>query len=190
MKTVRFKQLVEASGKPEVKALWGPAEEDRELQRAIKESRVLTLHQENVGSKKDYGVIGFWPEHTAQYVIFPKSLKQFSDRRVIGIDYGMMEPEPARAGKKASAPESPPRAEKARRPAQRSTARPAKESPSPTPRPSPPPKKVREARHPEAAPDRATVLKEIHATLDELEAGKAVPALRRLERLAARLELP
>ncbi|PTY08864.1 hypothetical protein DB347_04650 [Opitutaceae bacterium EW11] len=193
MKTVRFKQLVEACGRPEVKALWGPAKSDRELQRAIKEARVLTVHQENVGTKKDWGVIGFWPEHTAQYLIFPKSLKRFSDRRVIGIDYSVVEPD-------TSAPERKAVAAKPARHRKTRSAKPkkneARSKPEPSPRPAPSPQRApapSRARGSEVVDndsdlDRAHMLREVRLTLGELEAGKTEPALRRLERLAEALE--
>lgn len=192
MKTVRFKQLVEACGRPEVKALWGPAKSDRELQRAIKEARVLTVHQENVGTKKDWGVIGFWPEHTAQYLIFPKSLKRFSDRRVIGIDYSMVEPDTSAERKAVVAKPARHQETRSAKPKKNEARSEPKPSPPPAPSPqrSPAPSRARSSElvDNEGDLDRAHVLREVRLTLGALEAGKTVPALRRLERLAAALE--
>lgn len=89
MKTVRFANVVEASGAPETYLLWTPAANDKVFQRALKEHRVMTLHQELRGSKKDYGQVGFHEEANAQFLVFPKSLRRFEDRRVVGIDYAL-----------------------------------------------------------------------------------------------------
>lgn len=98
MKTARFTELVKKAGAPDSYLLWIPPKEDKVFQRAVKEHRVLTVHQENVGTKKDYGVVGFHEESNAQYLVFPKSLKTFVDRRIVGINYDLLAKE-SRAGK-------------------------------------------------------------------------------------------
>lgn len=90
MKTARFTELVSKAGAPETYLLWVRPKDDRVFQRAVKENRILTIHQENVGAKKDYGMVGFHEELNAQFLIFPKSLKAFADRRVIGINYDLL----------------------------------------------------------------------------------------------------
>ncbi len=55
--------------------------------KAHRQHRVMTLHQTVRGSTKDYGTIGLQMDAHAQILVFPRSLKKFSDRRVIGIDY-------------------------------------------------------------------------------------------------------
>jgi hypothetical protein len=90
MKTARFTDLVNKAGAPEPYLLWVPPKDDRVFQRAVKENRILTIHQENVGTKKDYGMVGFHEESNAQFLIFTKSLKTFADRRVIGINYDLL----------------------------------------------------------------------------------------------------
>lgn len=98
MKTARFAEVVKAGGAPEPYLLWVPAEKDRTFQRAIKEHRIMTIHQEPRGTKKDFGMVGFHQEPSAQWLMFPKSLRRFEDRRIIGINYELMaKPSPAQA---------------------------------------------------------------------------------------------
>ncbi|MEO7598253.1 MAG: hypothetical protein ABIV50_04935 [Opitutus sp.] len=104
MKTARFVEVVEKSGRPETYLLWVPAARDKRFQRAVKDHRIMTVHQELRGAKKDYGVVGFHEEDNAQYLLFPKSLRRFDERRVIGIDYELLgKGQPAQSNK-ASAP--------------------------------------------------------------------------------------
>ena len=87
MKTVRFQQIVAASGRPEIYLTWSAPEDDASLMKALKQCRVMTLHQTVRGTAKDYGTVGLQMGAHAQILIFPRSLKRFSDRRVVGIDY-------------------------------------------------------------------------------------------------------
>ena len=41
-------------------------------------------------SGTDFGIAGFKERKGATYLVFPKSLKQFTDRRVIGIDWTLV----------------------------------------------------------------------------------------------------
>lgn len=95
--TVRFLKVVEAAGKPQLHTLWGSPTSDAEFQKAVKAQRVMTIRQENVGTKKDFGLIGFSPEGRAQFLVFPRSLKPFQGRRVVGINYDLFAP-PAAPG--------------------------------------------------------------------------------------------
>jgi hypothetical protein len=104
MKTARFTDLVKQAGAPKSYLLWVPPKQDPVFQRALKDQRILTIHQENVGTKKDYGMVGFHEGPTAQYLVFPKPLKGFLDRRVIGINYDLLaqETQPAKGSAIAS----------------------------------------------------------------------------------------
>src|SRR5882757_6959436 len=51
----------------------------------------MTVKQEMVGSAKDFGIVGFIREKNASYLVFPKSLKEFQDRRIVGIKYDLIE---------------------------------------------------------------------------------------------------
>jgi hypothetical protein len=88
MKTVRFAEVVASAGRPEVHLLLARPQDDEILQRAIKANRVMTIHQEVVGNKADYGTTGF--EKTAgQILLFPKSIKRFAGRRVVGVNFDL-----------------------------------------------------------------------------------------------------
>src|SRR5688572_13228618 len=86
-KTVRFDALVQKSGEPEQVTLWTKPEDDRDFMKAVKSGRVVTLVQHNVGTKKDYGVVGFSRERNAAYLVFPKPLEPDEKTRVVGIKY-------------------------------------------------------------------------------------------------------
>lgn len=89
MKTVKFSQVVEKSGKPQLHLSWVPHAKDKLLMSALKANRVMSIHQTLRGSTKDYGTVGLLKTGETQLLIFPKSLSAFADRRVIAIDYGL-----------------------------------------------------------------------------------------------------
>jgi hypothetical protein len=88
-KTARFSQLIENCGKPQVYTLWQKPSIDRHLQAQIKNNRVVTVLKTESGS--DFGIAGFKESREARYLIFPKSLKRFADKRIIGIDWALVE---------------------------------------------------------------------------------------------------
>lgn len=85
-KTIRFQALIDRSGRPDVYTPWSDPLKDRAFQKAIKENRVLTIHQ-NLPGTKDYGEVGFEPDRGSQLLIFPKSLRWAESKRVVGIHY-------------------------------------------------------------------------------------------------------
>ena len=106
MGTVRFSKVVEAAGKPFVHVLWIDPAKDATLRNAIKTCRVMTVHQQPSTSNADYGAVGFEKNVPGQILIFPKTLKQFCDQRVIGVKYDLIE-WPA-VPKSQRAPKTPP----------------------------------------------------------------------------------
>jgi hypothetical protein len=84
-KTIRFSQIVEECGQPNVYTLWEKPTADRRFQAQLKNSRVMTVQKSQSGT--DFGIIGFKERKGARYLVFPKSLKKFADKRVIGIDW-------------------------------------------------------------------------------------------------------
>ena len=90
MKTARFSNVVKAAGAPQTYLFWTPPKDDKTFQRALKEHRVMTVHQELRGSKKDYGSVGFREEPNAQYLLFPKSIRSFADQKIIAINYDLL----------------------------------------------------------------------------------------------------
>jgi len=88
-KTARFSQIIESCGNPRVYTLWQKPSADRHLQSAIKNNRVLTILKSERGT--DFGIIGFKESKEARYLIFPKSLKRFAEKRIVGIDWALIE---------------------------------------------------------------------------------------------------
>jgi len=88
IKTARFSQIIEKCGKPEVYTLWQKPSADRHLQAQIKKTRLMTVLKSESGN--DFGIVGFKESKEARYLVFPKSLKRFSERRIIGIDWTLV----------------------------------------------------------------------------------------------------
>ena len=87
-KTARFSHVIEKCGKPQVYILWQKPSTDRHLQAQLKNNRIMTILKTESGT--DFGIAGFKERKGATYLVFPKSLKQFTDRRVIGIDWKLV----------------------------------------------------------------------------------------------------
>ena len=87
-KTVRFSEVVENCGKPQVYTLWQKPSGDRHLQAQIKNNRVMTILKSESGT--DFGIVGFKESREARYLVFQRSLKRFADKRVIGIDWALV----------------------------------------------------------------------------------------------------
>jgi hypothetical protein len=87
-KTIRFSQIAEKCGRPNVYILWQEPAADRHFLAQLKNNRVMTVQKSQSGT--DFGIIGFKETKGARYLIFPKSLKEFADKRVIGIDWTLI----------------------------------------------------------------------------------------------------
>lgn len=87
-KKVRFSQVTEKCGKPGVYTLWQKPSADRHLQAQLKNNRVMTILKTESGT--DFGIAGFKEKKGATYLVFPKSLKSFVDKRVVGIDWTLI----------------------------------------------------------------------------------------------------
>jgi hypothetical protein len=83
VKTARFTRVVEKCGEPEVYTLWQKPGADRHFQSQIKNNRVMTIQKSESGT--DFGFVGFKERKSATYLVFPKSLKRFADKRIVGI---------------------------------------------------------------------------------------------------------
>jgi hypothetical protein len=88
VKTARFAELVEKAGKPQVYTLWQKPAQDRHLQSEIKNNRVMTIQKSQAGS--EFGMVGFKEQKGAIYLIFPKSLKRFENKRIVGINWDLV----------------------------------------------------------------------------------------------------
>lgn len=94
-KTVRFADLVRKFGRPEMVTLWTDPQKNVQFSKAIDENRVVTLKQITVGTKKDFGFIGFHKERNVSFLLFPKSIGYPVGTKVIGIKYDLItSPEP------------------------------------------------------------------------------------------------
>lgn len=87
-KTARFADIVERAGKPEPYTLWQKPAQDRHLQSEIKNHRVMTILKTEAGS--EFGIIGFKEKKGASYLIFPKGLKRFENRRIVGMSWDLV----------------------------------------------------------------------------------------------------
>ena len=88
VKTARFAEVIENAGKPEVYTLWQKPAQDRHLQSQIKNSRVMTIQKSESGT--EFGLVGFKEHKGASYLVFPKSLKRFEGKRIVGINWDLV----------------------------------------------------------------------------------------------------
>jgi len=88
VKTARLSQVVEKCGKPQVHTLWQKPAADRHLQAQIRKNRAMTILKSESGT--DFGMVGFKERKGATYLVFPKSLKRFADKRIVGIDWSLV----------------------------------------------------------------------------------------------------
>ncbi|HKS30835.1 MAG TPA: hypothetical protein VJR28_00395 [Chthoniobacterales bacterium] len=89
VKAVRFAEVVEKSGRPEAYTLWQKPSGDRHLQSQIKNHRVMTIQRTESGT--EFGIAAFKQVKGAAYLVFPKSLKRFENKRVVGINWDLVQ---------------------------------------------------------------------------------------------------
>jgi hypothetical protein len=87
-KTIRFADVVDNAGKPEVYTLWMKPASDKHFQSMIKSNRVMTVQKSESGT--DFGFAGFKMSKGARFLVFPKSLKRFENNRVVGINWDLV----------------------------------------------------------------------------------------------------
>ncbi|MGH8092353.1 MAG: hypothetical protein ACREIF_02615 [Chthoniobacterales bacterium] len=87
-RSVRFAHLVDECGQPAVYTLWQSPKKDQRLQKQIRQHRIMTIERTESGS--EFGVVGFIERPAAMYLEFPKSLKQFTDQRIVGIKWELV----------------------------------------------------------------------------------------------------
>ena len=88
VKTARFAHVVEKCGKPHAYTLWQKPSTDRHLQSQLRNVRVMTILRSQGGT--DFGIVGLKESKEARYLVFPKSLKRFADKRIVGIDWALV----------------------------------------------------------------------------------------------------
>ena len=98
-KTARFAAIVEEAGQPEVFDLWQDPARDQNFQSAVKRQRVMTVERKRSGAGTDFGMVGFKKTKNASYLIFPRSLDAYADKRIVGIKYDLLSKSPAKGPK-------------------------------------------------------------------------------------------
>jgi hypothetical protein len=212
MKTVRFSEVVESCGKPDTHLLLIEPAKDKILQAAIRSNRVMTVFQGSSTSKTDYGAVGFEEGSERQFLLFPKTLKPFAGRRVVGIKYDLLESAPAFG--KAEATEDIPAAKEKKQQLKVEAGQDSKTSASKPPKPvrrtkteerqATPHVAAREKEHPAKAPPEKLVQfpkpepsekgvalgnevteikRRVREAMDMLEQGKQVAAFNLLKRI-------
>lgn len=172
--SARFSQIIKAAGRPETYlALIDPAK-DKTLQKLVKASRVMTVHQNARGGKPDYGEVGFEEGPSRQFLIFPKSLKRFAGKHIVGIKYDLLKDAPAPGARKKSPPREKPKP--ARKPAKKT--KPPKPAPKEKIIAFPTPEK-----EDEDDPEIRDIKARIRKAMKALEAGKQVAAFNLLQRI-------
>ncbi len=48
----------------------------------------MTIQKSESGT--DFGIAGFKEEKGASYLVFPRSLRRFADKRIVGIDWALV----------------------------------------------------------------------------------------------------
>jgi hypothetical protein len=197
-KTVRFAKVVATSGQPEPYTLWSAPEKDRPFQTALKQHRVMTVHQANTGSKADYGEVGFDAAEHGSLLLFPKTLKPFEGQKVVGVKYDLLA--------EAREPKDPVEIKPPKEPKRAKAERPTRGSPAETflrifrpEEEEEPPKKARrqkpearermrevQAPRDDAAKDLAMLEKAVRKAMSQLQAGKAVAGYQTLEKAIGR----
>lgn len=165
-KTARFKSVVQKAGQPKIHLALLEPKKDKVLQRAIKAHRVMMVHQETVGTAKDFGTIGFDRKVAGQILVFPKSLEDFAGSRIVGVNYDLIEEElETKMG--------------ARRKKNAAKARPSREAEKPRDEP----RDEEPVSEPEENPEVAELKHGIKRAIEMLEGGKQVPAFKLLQHL-------
>ena len=184
--TVRFQKIVATAGKPSLHLLWMDPAKDPVLQKAVQAFRVMTLHQRPFGAKTDFGTIGFEKNVAGQVLIFPKSLKPFAGKRVVGVKYDSIVWAAASEGQPASPETRPPKAagkskpEAAKAPAEKRKRPVAEENAPGVVVKFPPPRPDDEDQRQESLEE---IKDQVRHAMKFLEEGKQVAAFNLLKRI-------
>ena len=148
----------------------------------------MTVQQTAVGTKTDRGEVGFHPGTSRQFFVFPRSLRTFAGRTVVGIKYDLLGSPEVPKGERAAAPRPPKKAPRKPPVIKTAKAQPARTEEG---RPEKPPipaksKVVQFQREPEEDDDDeaiAELKKQVRHAMAVLEAGKPVAAFNLLKRI-------
>ena len=67
----------------------------------------MTVSQETVGQHADRGTVGFDPGTNRQFLIFPKSLRSFEGKEIVGIKYDLLKGKEVPKSQRAAPPKPP-----------------------------------------------------------------------------------
>jgi len=87
VKTARFAEVVEKCGEPESYTLWRSLKEDPQLKKLLATHYIMTVRN---GGGADFGEVGLHERKGAMYLRFPKSLKRFEGKRIVGIKWNLV----------------------------------------------------------------------------------------------------
>jgi hypothetical protein len=87
-KTARFTVLVEKSGAPELYTHRMKPVADRRYHTLYKAHKVMTIQTSDAGT--EFGIAEYCERKGARYLSFPKSLKRFEQRRIVGINWDLV----------------------------------------------------------------------------------------------------
>ncbi len=156
---------------------------DRTLQAAVKGHRVMTLKQNLKGTQTDRGEVGFDPGRSRQYLIFPKSLKSFEGRSVVGIRYELFT-------EAAVQPKAKPKAQKQSPRGTRKPGKPKRQAPEKRAKHEPPPKDKIIPFQPEKEevtededPKVSALKAQVRRAMSALKQGKQVAAFNLLQKI-------
>ena len=89
VKTARFTAVVEKCWRPEVHTLWQKPKTDRHFQSLLKNNRIMSVRATESGT--DFGEVGFHQKPGGRFLAFPKSLKRLEGKRIVGIDWALVQ---------------------------------------------------------------------------------------------------
>ena len=84
----RFTEVVEKCGVPQTYTLWQKPKDVGHLQSQLRQVHIMTIARSESG--REFGCVGFLERKGALYLEFPKSLKRFADRRIVGIKWELV----------------------------------------------------------------------------------------------------
>lgn len=91
IKTARFSVVLAKCGQPAVHLTLVAPQKDPPLRKLERETRVMTIHRAHRGAGADYGVVGIDPGPGIQLLVFPRSLRRFTGKRIVGINYDLID---------------------------------------------------------------------------------------------------
>ena len=177
LKTARFTEIVEQCGKPSAHfALLDPAK-DRPLQNLLRQNRVMSIYHGHRGEGADYGMVGLIESTGSQLLVFPKSIKRYAGRRIVGINYDLLED--SALVTKSAQPSAATRRQRKSTEEKPADASRGKRTPESAPTKSAPPLP--------APPTMSELFRELNAVKRMLQHRQRVPALQRVGELATRI---